>query len=115
MRPAILAIALACWTVPAPSHAQQPDQKPTVPDSASFAQMAGQMAGVFNQMGPMYETMTAAMLEGSLKALERPETIDRLARFARRYYEALIRQGFSKEEALQIVAGAGIPGTKPTR
>ena len=111
MRPAILTTALVLWTLPAWSHAQQPAQKPTVPDSASFAQMAG----MFNQMGPMYETMAAAMLEGNLKALDRPETIDRLAHFARRYYDALIRQGFSKEEALQIVAGAGIPGTRPTR
>jgi hypothetical protein len=68
MRPAILAAALLLGTLPASSHAQQPDQKPTVPDSASFAQMAGQMAGMFNQMGPMYETMAAAMLEGNLKA-----------------------------------------------
>ena len=80
-------------------------QQPTVPDSAAMTQMAG----MFNQMGPMYENMTQAMVEGTIKALEKPENIERLARFSRRYYEALVRQGFSKEEALQIVAGAGIP------
>lgn len=95
-------------TVASPVFGQQPTQKPSMPDSAAFSQMAG----MFNQMGPMYETMTQAMVEGTLKAFERPETIDRLARFARLYYEALIRQGFTKEEALQIVAGAGIPGAK---
>jgi len=55
------------------------------------------------------------MIEGTIKVLEKPETIERLARFARRYYEALIKQGFSKEEALQIVAGAGIAGMKAPR
>ena len=55
------------------------------------------------------------MIEGTLKALEKPETIDRLARFARRYYDALIKQGFSKEEALEIVAGAGLAGMKAPR
>ena len=115
MRSTILAAVLLFLALPASSQAQQPEQKPAMPDSATMAQMAGRMAGMFNQMGPMYETMTQAMLDGSLKALERPETVDRLARFARRYYEALIRQGFTREEALQIVAGAGIPGTQPTR
>jgi hypothetical protein len=83
---------------------QQPPSSGHVPDSAAMAQMAG----MFNQMGPMYESMMQAMVEGTIKAFEKPETIDRLARFSRRYYDALIKQGFSKEEALQIVAGAGI-------
>jgi len=73
------------------------------------------MAGMFNQMGPMYESMGQAMIEGTIKALEKPETVERLARFAKRYYDALIKQGFSKEEALQIVAGAGIAGMKSPR
>ena len=93
-----------------PAAAQQPTQG-TMPDSAAFSRMAG----MFNQMGPMYETMMQAMFDGTLKALERPETVDRLAHFARRYYEALVKEGFSKEEALAIVAGAGIPVAKPTR
>ena len=105
------AVAILFLAFAAPSIAQQPTSKPQIPDSAM---MAG-MAGMFNQMGPMYETMTQAMIEGTLKALERPETVERLARFARRYYDALIKQGFSKEEALQIVAGAGVAGVKPPR
>ena len=36
------------------------------------------------------------------------ENVERMAVFARRYYEALIKQGFSREEALQLAAGAGI-------
>ncbi|HEY6109977.1 MAG TPA: hypothetical protein VIV56_13855, partial [Gemmatimonadales bacterium] len=91
--------------------AQQPTARPQVPDSTALAQMAG----MFNQMGPMYETMMQAMMEGTLKALERPEMVDRLAAFTRHYYEALIRQGFTKDEALQIVAGLGIPALRTSR
>jgi hypothetical protein len=98
-------------SIPVALAGQQPTARPQTPDSAAFAQMAG----MFNQMGPMYETMTQAMVEGTLKALERPEVVDRLAAFTRRYYEALIRQGFTKDEALQIVAGVGIPALKNTR
>ena len=83
-------------------------QQPGAPDAAAMAQM-------FNQMIPQYEAMSQAMIEGTIKALEKPETIDRLARFAKRYYDALIKEGFSKEEALQIVAGAGIVGVKAPR
>lgn len=105
------AITLLLFAVAAPTVAQQPTSRPPASDSTMIAGMAGMM----NQMGPMYEGMTQAMLEGTIKALERPEMIERLARFARRYYEALVRQGFSKEEALQIVAGAGIAGAKAPR
>lgn len=68
---------------------------------------------MMTQMGPMYENMAASMMEGTLKVLERQETIDRVAGIARRYYEALMKQGFSKEEALQIVVGAGLLSTRP--
>lgn len=96
------AILLALVLVNAkPATAQQPTSAPS--DSADLRRMMGMM----NQMGPMYETMTQAMIEGTIKALLRQETIDRLAQFSRRYYEALMKQGFTKEEALQIVAGAG--------
>ena len=98
-------------SVPRPAAAQQPTARPTMPDSATFSRMAG----MFNQMGPMYETMAQAMVDGTLKALERPEIIDRLAAFTRHYYEALIKQGFTKDEALQIVAGVGIPALRTTR
>ncbi len=65
-----------------------------------------------NQMGSMYESMMQSMVEGTLKAFEKPETIERLARFSCRYYDALIKQGFTKEEALQILAGSGIAGMR---
>ena len=104
-RRALVVILLLALASP-PIAAQQPVAKPARPDSAGFAQAMGML----NQMGPMYETMMQAMVEGTLKALERPETVERMAAFARRYYEALMKQGFSKEDALQIVAGAGLPG-----
>jgi hypothetical protein len=63
-------------------------------------------------MGPMYEVMTQSTIDGTLKAMERPENVERMAVFARRYYEALVKQGFSREEALQITAGAGSPAIR---
>ena len=58
------------------------------------------------QMDPK---MMEAMMEGMLKVMAKPENIELLATFTRRYYEALIQKGFTKDEALQIVVAAGIP------
>ena len=110
----LVASILLLGFLPSPGLAQQPTARP-MPDSATFARMTSQMAGMFNQMGPMYETMAKAMVDGTLKALEDSGTVDRLAAFTRHYYEALIKQGFSKEEALQIVAGVGIPALRTSR
>jgi hypothetical protein len=70
---------------------------------------------MMTQMGPMYQTMMQAMMEGTLKTLEEQPVIDRMAAIVRRYYEALIKQGFTKEEALQIVTGMRLLPTQPGR
>ncbi|MFA5495946.1 MAG: hypothetical protein WC247_14345 [Porticoccaceae bacterium] len=44
-----------------------------------------------------------------LKAFSEPEMVESFAQFSRSYYEALIRAGFTKEEALNIVISVGIP------
>ena len=100
-----LCVGLVLAWVPAPTAAQPPAPKPNPSDPAALGQAMSQMA-------PMYEAMMQATLDGTFKALERPENIERLAVFTRRYYEMLIKQGFSREEAFQIVAGVGIPALK---
>ena len=107
---AVLGVALLA-AAPTPAFAQQPSPTATRRDTSAAAQMQ-QMMGVFNQMGPMYETMMKSMIEGTLKAIAEPENVERMATFTRRYYEALIKQGFTKEEALQIVAGVGVPALR---
>lgn len=94
--------------------AQQPRPTPVPRDTSSAAQLQ-QMMGMFNQMGPMYETMMKSMIEGTLKALAEPENVERMAVFTRRYYQALMKQGFTKDEALQIVAGVGVPAMRMGR
>jgi len=77
-------------------------QRPTNPDSAQQAQMT-------SMMGPMMGQMMEAMMEGMLRVMSKPESAERLATFTHNYYSALIRKGFTKEEALQIVIAAGLP------
>jgi hypothetical protein len=103
---AAVALSLLIALVTASASAQQPPPKPPAGlDPQSLSQALGQMS-------PLYEAMSQASLEGSLKVMERPENVTRMAVFARRYYEALIKQGFSREEAIQIAAGAGSPAVR---
>ena len=79
-------------------------QRPTSPDS-----MQRQMQQASQMMVPMMQQMAVVMMEGTLTALAKPENADRLADFTRHYYDALIKRGFTKEEALQIVMSTGFP------
>jgi len=55
-----------------------------------------------------------ATLEGTLAALAKPENAERLADFTKNYYDALVRRGFTKDQALQIVTAVGIPHASST-
>ena len=83
--PAWLACALAALVM-APDHAG--GQRP---DSLKSSQMQRQVA----------QTEVAARLA----ILTRPEVAEQLATFARNYFEALVNKGFTREEAVRIVAG----------
>lgn len=67
---------------------------------------------MMTQMGPMFGNVMSNMYEGLVNTLARPDVADRLAAFTRNYYEALVRRGFTQEEALRIVAAVGIPALR---
>ena len=92
--------ALVCGAALAvvPLQAQQPSK----PDSAQFAQMQG-------MMGPMMEQMMTATMTATLRVLAKPESAQQLATFVKNFYQALLAKGFSKEDALRIVAAVGMP------
>jgi hypothetical protein len=95
-----LVLGLGAATVQS-AGAQQPT---ALPDSV---QRSMEQASVM--MVPMFARMAEITLETTLKTLAKPENTDRLAAFMRQYYLALIKQGFAKPEALQIVVAAGLP------
>ena len=83
-------------------------QQPTKAESAQFAQMQG-------MMGPMMEQMMTAGMTATLRVLARPESAQQLATFVKNFYDALVAKGFSKEDALKIVAAVGMPHAAPGR
>lgn len=79
-----------------------------MPDSAALMQ---QMQGMSGMMDMMYRQMAETMLLVTFDVLTRPESAEKLATFTRNYYEALLRKGFTEEQALQIVAATGVPSS----
>lgn len=67
------------------------------------------IAPQIEMMAPMMDQMMQATMKAALTVLSRPETVDQIATFTKRYYDALVAKGFTKEEALRIVTAHGIP------
>jgi rRNA processing protein Krr1/Pno1 len=66
-------------------------------------------------MGPMMRANMQAMMEATLTVLARKETADQMATFAKNYLDALVAKGFSREEALRLVAAHAptlVPGVR---
>ena len=105
----VLCLCAACVSFLFPFSANgEQGQEPKRPTQEEAQQ---RMDTAMQQMGPAMSSMMEGMMGGMTSVLARPETADKLATFAKNYYDALVRKGFSKEEALQIVVHVGIPST----
>jgi len=57
----------------------------------------------YNGIAPMMTAMYAKMLDAQLQLYSNPETIEKLAKINKNYYDALVKAGFSEETALKII------------
>jgi len=71
--------------------------------------MREQMGAQMDMMAPMMGQMPEASITATLAVLSKPEAATRLAAFTRNYDAALLKTGFTKDEALRIVTSVGIP------
>jgi hypothetical protein len=72
------------------------------------------MDATFGAMIPMMAKMTEIMIQTQLKEGVKLETADQLAVFKKNLYDALIKKGFSKQDALQIVLNTSLPTATPS-
>jgi hypothetical protein len=75
-------------------------------DGKSPAEMQREMEML---MGPAMGQMMQGMMDAMFMVLAKPETAERLASFTKNYYDALVKKGFTKDEALRIVSSVGMP------
>ena len=81
------------------AHAQNPPGQ--VPTDMVEQQMKA--------MTPMVTEMTRTTLRTSLEFYAQPSTARSLATFTKNYLDALVAVGFSRDEAIRIVAAHGLP------
>lgn len=94
-------------TITTLSAQEQPTHRQEQADSTAMT--ADSTAMFMEMMGPTFGMMMEQMVDGLMRALERPATAERLATFTRNYYDALIAKGFSEEQALRLVIAVGFP------
>jgi hypothetical protein len=105
-----LFILLSCVSLIAIADDVGPQRQPPSPE-----EMRKMMDASMGAVVPMMAKMTDAMLEVILKKGEEPSTAQRIARFKRNLYEALLKEGFSKQQALLIAASSSIPAAAPMK
>ncbi len=90
--------------------AQQPAaQQPPSPEQMRQI-MQATMGAMVSVMGPM----TEAVIDAQLNLAARPETATRIATFKRNLFDALVKQGFKEDQALQIVIATSPPSASPS-
>jgi predicted PurR-regulated permease PerM len=67
------------------------------------------MEDTMSSMLPFMGKMIEITMKVQFETLAKSETAESLASYTKNYYDALIRKGFTKEEALKIATNTGIP------
>jgi|JI9StandDraft_2_1071091.scaffolds.fasta_scaffold56704_1 hypothetical protein len=100
----IVAIALIALphSVNAQDPAKQKQELPVAPDN-----VLGSLFG--DSMHAQLTAMATKVMDGYLDYLAKPETAKKLATFQKNYYDALVAQGFTKEQAFELVLRFGNP------
>ncbi len=106
MRRVALEVVIAFGLLAMAAEAQQVQVDTTQPTAE---QTREQMDSAMSMMGPMMSQMAEASMAATLKALSKPEAAEQLATFSRNYYNALLKKGFTKDQALSIVMSVRMP------
>ena len=106
-RPAIAALLLSAL-IGARAEAQQNQAKPK-PQAAQEVTVEPDSAGFSAMMGPMMGQMMRVMMLTVIEIAAEPETAEKMATFSKNFFDALVRKGFTRQEALQIVMATGLP------
>lgn len=89
------------------SAAGQDSNDPKRKEETSPANLFG---GLFDDsMHAQLTEMATKVIDGYLDYLAKPQTAKKLATFQKNYYDALIEQGFTKEQAFELVLRFGNP------
>lgn len=61
------------------------------------------MMGLMNSMGPMMGNMARSMMDAQLDYYKQPGKLEEIAKLNKQYYDALVKEGFTYDQALKII------------
>lgn len=104
-----LVIAMVFLVASATAYAEEPAAKkePSPDEIKQLMEMS------FGAMVPMMAKMAEVTIEAQLRIAEKPETARSLAAFKKNLFDALVKQGFSKKEAFDMVLNTSVPAAMP--
>ncbi len=108
-----LFVAVLLMGTAAPLHAEQELEQGGAGSSQAGA--GPQFADDQKHMEEMVALMMGRMMEGMAKSMAKKEFSENLAVFTKNYYDALLKKGFTEEQAMQIVTSVGIPAMSQKR
>jgi len=79
-----------------------------IPPPPSNINFNNEMAGVMGSMGPMLTTMTTAMMDAQVKYYKQPGIITEIAKLNKQYFDALVNEGFTQDQALKIITSESL-------
>lgn len=104
---ATASVTLSGFAQQAPVPTTAPRAQPSQEEMKKIMEMS------MGAMIPAMAKMTDAVLEVTLQKGEDPATARRIARFKKNLYDALVNEGFSKEQAFTIMQSTSMPSAAP--
>ncbi len=108
------------WFMTGAAVAAQPKTRPEEPPVAGDQGSMPPESEIRNEGSPpdrdnpammmqQMQMMMGLMVESMARSMAKPEVAQNMAAFTRNYYQALIKAGFTQEEAMKIVLSSGLP------
>ncbi|MES2379092.1 MAG: hypothetical protein V4553_21050 [Bacteroidota bacterium] len=70
--------------------------------------VGGDMAGMMGAMGPVFGNMAKSMMDAQLEYYKQPGKIAEIAKLNRQYFDALVTEGFTQDQALKIITSESL-------
>ena len=114
----LLVLPLSAFLVTFPLRADKPDEKDALDailgekkqsEEQRREEAKNRMNEAWEAMIPMMRKMMQVILEVQLEVARDPESARSIAKFKKNLYDALIKEGFSPDQALQITIATSSP------
>lgn len=85
-----------------------PIQRDTAATGLFYGNASNEMQNAMSSMGPMYASMAKSVLDAQLAYFKQPGKLTEIAKLNKEYFEALVKEGFTYDQALKIITSSSL-------